>query len=134
MTEGAPAPDRFRGVRRFSGIVALAIWGIVMLFFGATIIRGGSMEPSIAPGDIVVYKRSVTVLEAGDIVLFEHPEWPHGVVHRVREVLPDGRLVTRGDANPVADREPVDRRQVRGVAAFVLPSGKAARAVAEAAQ
>jgi signal peptidase I len=132
MAEGAPVPDRFRGFRRFSGIFALAIWGIVMLFFGATIIRGGSMEPSIAPGDIVIYKRSAKALEPGDIVLFEHPEWPHGVVHRVREVLPDGRIVTRGDANPVADREPLDRRQIRGVATLVLPSGKAARAVTEA--
>jgi signal peptidase I len=132
MSEGGTVPDRFRGVRRLSGITALAIWGVVMLSFGATIVRGGSMEPSIAPGDIVVYRRSVRVVEPGDVVLFEHPEWPHGVVHRVREVLPDGRLVTRGDANPAVDREPLDRRRIRGVAAFIVPSGKAVRGVVDA--
>lgn len=132
MSDATTAPDPFRGVRRLSGIAALAVWGVVVLFFGATIIRGGSMEPSIAPGDIVVYRRSVKALEPGDIVLFEHPEWPHGVVHRVREVLPDGRVVTRGDANQAVDREPVDRRRIRGVATFVVPSGKAVGAVVDA--
>ncbi len=125
-------PLPFRGIRRLSGVMALTVWGVVMLFYGATIIRGGSMEPSIAPGDIVVYRRAVSVIESGDVVLFDHPEWPHGVVHRVREVRPDGSVVTRGDANQVADREPVERRRIRGVAVFVVPSGKAVGSIVEA--
>ncbi len=132
MSTDATTPERFAGLRRLTGIAALAVWFVGMLFFGATIVRGGSMEPSIAPGDIVVYRRSVKGVEAGDIVLFEHPEWPNGVVHRVADVMPDGRIVTRGDANPAADREPLDRRRIRGVAAFVLPSGRAVREVVEA--
>lgn len=132
MSDEAKIPERFSGLRRLTGVAALGVWLVGMVFFGATVVHGGSMEPSIAPGDIVVYRRSVEGIRSGDIVLFEHPEWPHGVVHRVAEVLPDGRVVTRGDANPSADRDPLDRRRIRGVAAFVLPSGRAVREVVEA--
>lgn len=132
MSDDGQTPERFAGLRRFAGVCALGVWLVGMLFFGATIVHGGSMEPSIAPGDIVVYRRSAAGVQPGDIVLFEHPEWPNGVVHRVADVLPDGRVVTRGDANPTADREPLDRRRIRGIAAFVLPSGRAVREVVEA--
>jgi len=132
MSDDAQTPERFAGLRRLMAAAALGVWLVGMAFFGATVVHGGSMEPAIAPGDIVVYRRAVKGIQPGDIVLFEHPEWPHGVVHRVADVLPDGRVRTRGDANPVADREPLDRRRIRGVAAFVLPSGRAVREVVEA--
>jgi len=131
MSEGPQTPERFVGLRRLSGAAAVATCFVGMLFFGATVVHGGSMEPSIVPGDIVVYRRSTQGVQAGDVVLFEHSEWPSGVVHRVSTILPDGRVVTRGDANPAADREPVERTRIRGVAAFVLPAGRAVRVFVE---
>ncbi|TDB38855.1 MAG: signal peptidase I [Actinobacteria bacterium] len=124
--------DRFRAARRVTSLVALAAWGLVAVFFGATVINGGSMEPSVHPGDVVVYRRTAEMLSEGDIVYFSHPEWPKGVVHRVVEVLPDGSVRTRGDANAVPDRDAVPRRRIRGVVAFVVPSGKALGAFSEA--
>jgi signal peptidase len=121
--------DRFLVTRRVAKLVAVAAWGLVVVFFGATLIRGGSMQPTVAPGDVVVYRRSAQGLGAGDIVYFDHPEWPRGVVHRVVEVLPDGSVKTRGDANPVDDRDAVPQRRIRGVATVVIPSGKAVAAL-----
>lgn len=131
MTSEA-APERFRMVRVVARLAALAAWGIVVVFFGATLIRGGSMEPAVVPGDVVVYRRSAADIRVGDIVYFEHPEWPRGVVHRVAEVLPDGSVRTRGDANAADDRDPVPRRRIRGVGTAVIPLGKALGAAAEA--
>ncbi len=124
--------DRFRTTKRLASLVALAAWGLVAVFFGATVISGGSMEPSVRPGDVVVYRRTADSVCEGDIVYFSHPSWPKGVVHRVVEVLPDGSIRTRGDANTIPDRDPVPRRRIRGVAAFVVPSGKALVALSEA--
>jgi hypothetical protein len=36
----------------------------------------------------------------------------------------DGRLQLRGDANPIADLEPVPRASVRGVVVLVVPTGR----------
>jgi len=124
--------DRFRIARRVMSLAALGAWGLVAVFFGATVISGGSMEPSVRPGDVVVYRRTAEQVGEGDIVYFSHPEWPKGVVHRVVEVLPDGSVRTRGDANAVEDRDPVPRRRIRGVVTFVVPSGKALAAASEA--
>ncbi len=122
----------FAMTRRITGVVLIAAWGVVAVFFGATMVHGGSMEPSVAPGDIVVYRRSAAVVGEGDIVYFAHPEWPQGVVHRVVEVMPDGAVRTRGDANGAIDREAVPRRRIHGVATFVVPSGKAVAGLLEA--
>ncbi len=124
--------DRFRTTRRLARAGAIVAWVLVAVFFGATFIRGGSMAPSVRSGDVVIYRRSAAVLREGDIVYFAHAEWPSGIVHRVVEVLPDGSVLTRGDANATRDRDPVPRRNIRGVATFVLPSGKVLSALSEA--
>ncbi len=89
-------PERFSALRRVASIFAVAAWGLVAVFYGVTVVHGGSMEPAIAPGDVVVYRRSAATVAAGDIVYFSHPEWPQGVVHRVASILPDGSVRTRG--------------------------------------
>ncbi|MHB1341520.1 MAG: signal peptidase I [Coriobacteriia bacterium] len=130
MTEGAVAP--LRVLRRSLGILAVLAWGLVLVVYGATIVRGGSMEPTLAAGDVVVYRRGDAGLERGAIVLLEHAGWNGGVVHRVVRIDRDGAITTRGDANDVEDRDPVRNQQVRGVAVAVIPTGKVGRTVAEA--
>ena len=52
-------------------------------------------------------------------------------MHRVVAVTRDGLLVTRGDANPIADLEPTSdgRACADRVVAVVLPTGRARAAV-----
>lgn len=117
--------------RRLLGLCALVLWAIVLTKYGATVVRGSSMEPALVPGDVAVYVRGPGFVQTGDIVLFEHDGWPGGVLHRVVARLPGGLLRTRGDACAAADRDPLPRTSVRGVVCTVLPSGKWARYVAE---
>ena len=125
----AEADVRFRGLRRAcSGllIVVLSVW---CLLFGVTYVEGASMEPELAPGDVVVYRRGGLLAGEGDIVLFDKEDWTGGVLHRVIGLEPDGSLRTQGDANAAADRDPVTRGAVRGVVVAVMPLGKAWRFV-----
>ena len=123
-----------RAVRWLLGATAGVLWVVVALTHGAAIVSGGSMEPALHGGDIVVYRRSAEGVGVGDLVVFSRPEWSGGVVHRVVAISADGSLVTRGDANPTRDRDPVTRDRVKGIAVAVVPSGKAAALVAEAAR
>ncbi|MCL4079254.1 signal peptidase I [Coriobacteriia bacterium Es71-Z0120] len=111
-------------VRRALGAVALVVWALVLTRYGATVVRGSSMEPALVPYDVAVYRRGPVSIRVGDAVLFEHDGWPGGVIHRVRAVLPGGLLRTQGDANPAPDRDPVPRSQVRGVVCAVVPIGR----------
>lgn len=117
--------------KRMLGAVALLVWGLVLTRYGATVVRGGSMEPALAPYDVVIYLRGGTAIGQGDIVLFEHEGWPAGVLHRVRALEPGGLLQTQGDANPAADRDLVPRAKVRGVVCAILPIGRLGRCVGE---
>ena len=78
------------------------------------------MQPALRPGDVAVVARHITPAR-GDIVLFRsgHSQ----VLHRVERVIPGGRVVTRGDANPVHDFVPAAPQDVKGVGVGVLPAG-----------
>lgn len=129
---GDPRGSVFGPIRRSLGFVAVLAWGLVLLSYGATVVHGGSMEPTLASGDIVVYRRGTAGLETGDVVLFEHEGWAGGVLHRVAAQTTSGMLTTSGDANDTPDRDPVCREDVRGVAVAVIPTGRMGRTVAEA--
>lgn len=81
-------------------------------------VDGGSMEPSINQGDLMVITRPLT-LEIGDVGVFQ----VNGrlVTHRVVGVEPDGRYVTQGDANPSPDRWDDGVVEVVGVYRFRIP-------------
>ncbi len=74
---------------------------------------GSSMLPAIAAGDVLVFHTcDAGALHAGQVVLFEQ----NGrlVVHRLASILPDGGLLTRGDA--LAQHDPtVDAEAILGV-------------------
>ncbi|HEY4778895.1 MAG TPA: signal peptidase I [Solirubrobacterales bacterium] len=64
----------------------------------------GSMEPTIAAGDVVIDERiSPTAAQVGDIVTFRDPEDQSRLItHRVRRIRRQGShlwFLTRGDAN-----------------------------------
>lgn len=97
---------------------------------GVLYVEGGSMEPALHAGDLIVYRRMGAVFGRGDMVVFEHDGTL--VVHRVAGVLRDGALRTRGDANHVVDGEPVPASAVRGEVALTVPVGRLAASLAEA--
>lgn len=102
--------------------------------YGAVYVAGESMAPALRRGDLVVYERRPRTVSESDVVWIAKPGWPDGVLHRVREVLLDDRLVLQGDANPVPDLEPTHPRDVRGVVRVVVPTGRFIAVVARIAR
>jgi hypothetical protein len=64
-------------------------------------VTSGSMAPLIRAGDEVLVRAAPAGLRRGDVVLVE--AGGAFVVHRLRAILPDGRLVTHGDRNLTPD-------------------------------
>ncbi|WP_158375384.1 signal peptidase I [Cellulosimicrobium cellulans] len=113
-------------------VVALAV--VPRLAGGAALtVLSGSMEPALAPGDVVV-TRGITPRDVcaevgvGDVVTYlPRPDDPALITHRVVGktigTFDDGtgcRLITQGDANTAVD-EPVSPEQVRGTLLYGLP-------------
>lgn len=109
--------------RRVLLAVGLSFAAAAPCFFGAAFVCGRSMEPTLFPGDLVVYSRR-TEVSRGEVVVFSKRGWPGGVVHRVTGILPDGRVRTRGDANPVEDLTPLAPDALRGRRLVVIPAGR----------
>jgi signal peptidase len=113
-----------------AGVLSVTVLAWAWSAAGVSVVQGASMAPALMPGDIVVFERVVRTVSAGDIVVFPRPGWPGGVAHRVQSVSPAGHLLTRGDANPAPDRDPVLRGSLYGRVVARAPSGAWARAVA----
>ena len=86
-----------------------------------------SMAPSYPPGTFLVVKPAdVHTLQVGDVITYQvESNRPEVVTHRITgfTAADDGerRLITRGDNNDVADREPVLPVQVRGKLFYAVP-------------
>jgi len=116
-----------------AGLLALAVLLVVVpkVTGGMSLtVLTGSMEPGIAPGDMVVTKGitadNVDTLRKGDIITFlPFPDDPTLVTHRIVNVvaLADGPgFVTRGDANNANDPwGPMTDTQIRGQVLYSVP-------------
>ncbi|MCF7932633.1 MAG: signal peptidase I [Acholeplasmataceae bacterium] len=75
----------------------------------------GDEEDSIDPGDIIFFQKiAYEDIDIGDVIVFQDPEKPILVVHRVVEEDENGYFITRGDNNPSDDTEPVTPTSFRG--------------------
>jgi signal peptidase len=92
------------------------------LLFGFVLVGGGSMEPTLHRGDLVVFRRGETRPAPGDVVVLA-ADGHQPYVHRVQEATAGG-YVTRGDANPIADLAPVPASDLRGRVCLVLPTSR----------
>jgi signal peptidase I len=90
-------------------------------------ITGGSMEPSIPLGSLIVVRpASIDDVNVGDAVTFQLVSGqPEVATHRVVGIATAGdgtrTLVTKGDANAAADAEPVRAEQLRGIVMYTIP-------------
>ena len=122
------------GLGRAVAAVAVAVAfgsGVLALrsCISLAVVDGSSMRPALEPADILLVRRGPGAPRVGDIVVFPRPGWEGGVAHRVTAVTTAGALVTRGDANPVADRDPVEPRALAGRVVARVPTGSALGAV-----
>ena len=90
------------------------------------VVRSGSMEPSIAVGDVVVATpfSSAEEMPLGRVVIFPNPARSAAgdlLVHRVVERLPGGEYATAGDANASHDPSPITGDDVVARGAILVP-------------
>lgn len=93
--------------------------------FKAMTVLTGSMSPEINPGDLVIVKniKESNTLTVGDTVTYKNRD-NILITHRVLEVNNSDGLktyITKGDANPVADVEPVTQGQLEGTYITQIP-------------
>ena len=112
-------------VGTYLGITILVVWAALMAFGIRTFITmSGSMEPTYPVGSVIyVDKVEADQIQSGDVITFKLKNGTV-VTHRVTEIIqePDGRLfVTKGDANPMEDAQPVSENQIIGKSLFCVP-------------
>jgi signal peptidase I len=136
MTSARPtlSPPSRPGVARvvvgltglFASVTLLALMAIALApgflpGWGSTVVASASMTPALRPGDVVAFRQiEASTVGTGTIIVFDDPDRPGSVVHRVVDVAPDG-LVTHGDASPVRDSRVVTAADVKGAAFLVVP-------------
>ena len=103
---------------------SLSLWIVFpWLFLGwtPTLVTSGSMEPLVAPGDVVMIRPvAVEELTPNTVVLYDRPDTGR-VLHRILEQLPDGTYRTGGDANASPDSVFVHVEDVQGAAVLAVP-------------
>jgi signal peptidase I len=107
-----------------SMVTSLSLWIVLpwaFLDWSPTLVTSGSMQPLVAPGDVVMIRPvSPEELTANTVVLFERADGER-VLHRIMEQFPDGTFRTQGDANEVPDSDLLHVEQVRGAAVLAVP-------------
>jgi signal peptidase len=104
-------------------LLCLAFVGIRLLGLGTYIVTGGSMEPNIGKGALVLVQPVMpTDVKLGDVITFQ--QYDQTTTHRVIAITRDARgLVfhTKGDANVVTDPEDKTFAGAVGVVRATLP-------------
>ncbi len=100
------------------GVIALLILPRVSAF-DVLIVRGGSMEPTIQLGSVVIVDRNERTLTVGTTAAFRDGNEAI-VTHRVI-AIDSGGFETKGDANATADLGRRTPDQVYGTVALTIP-------------
>ncbi len=108
------------------GVLCIVLFGFLALValprvtsFDALIVRGGSMEPAVGVGSVIIIDRDARDPVVGDIVSFREADGSI-ITHRV--VAADaGIYQTKGDANDAADLERRIGANVVGTSIVSIP-------------
>jgi signal peptidase I len=94
----------------------------LLVGWSSYLIETGSMRPSIRPGDVVITSPNPDLDQLGGrVITFDSPSVDGQVVtHRVVEIADDGRMRTKGDANPSADSATITLDSVRGMGRLLV--------------
>lgn len=84
--------------------------------YGLSVVLSGSMEPALSVDDLVIVRESASYAP-GEIVVYQSGDIL--VIHRIVDIDGD-TLITRGDANSIAD-DPVSISAVKGKLVGVIP-------------
>lgn len=120
----------FWSLSAFIGL--LIFFALIMLLVGfrPAVVLTGSMEPTISPGDMIVYKSiDENDLKIGDVVTFymtEESQANHSITytHRVVNVLEKNNRVVfqmQGDANQTPDANLIPIERILGKVHYVMP-------------
>ena len=99
-------------LREKKGETCPTIFGV-----GSAVVISGSMEDAIGVNDFIVTLKQDDYF-VGDVVMYDAGK--HPVTHRIIEKTED-EYITKGDANNVADKEPVKKEQIAGKVVFIIP-------------
>lgn len=107
-------------------LAVLMTWTLLPALWGWTsqVVMTGSMMPLVAPGDVLVsQKYTFADLRPGQIIIVHDPNRPgHTLSHRYMRIDDDGKIVTKGDANPNEDATHVTQDQVVGIVRLMIPA------------
>ena len=84
--------------------------------YGMANVLSGSMEPTFSKGTLLFVKDTRNIKE-GDIVVYQSGQ--ELIVHRVIAIK-DKKIITKGDANNIAD-QPFDKTQIKGKVIGFVP-------------
>lgn len=106
----------------FFSIVFLLVTAPILLGNKPILILSGSMEPNYPVGCITYYKKvPFESIAVGDAVTFEMASGGELATHRITEINMERRsFVTKGDANPSADPNPLSYERVVGKTSRVV--------------
>lgn len=99
-------------LRNAKGETCPTVFGI-----GSAVVISGSMEDAISIDDLIITLKRDTY-EVGDIVMYDGGSSP--VTHRIIEKNGD-TYITKGDANNVEDKAPVEESKIAGKVILVVP-------------
>ena len=104
-------------------LCAVFLMGSRIMGYQIFTVISGSMEPEYSVGDLLYVKKvDVNTIEVGDPITFVLNEDLVVATHRVIEIdAENNHFYTKGDANNVADSEPVHFNNVIGVPQFAIP-------------
>lgn len=104
-------------------LCAVFLMGSRILGYQVYTVLTGSMEPEYNVGDLIYVKKvDVNTIKVNDPITFILNENLTVATHRVIKIDAENqRFYTKGDANEIADNDPVHFNNVLGVPQFAIP-------------
>ncbi len=135
LRDGKPEVHAGRVLGKFIGFIGSIILIVaIVACLGLTVPRfagidqyvvvSGSMEPAVPVGSMVYSAQTEpSTLQEGDIIIFSNANGDSTpITHRVVENrIAEGELITKGDANPQNDQDPVLYSNVKGKMVLHIP-------------